>query len=388
MNFSLPLRTLVVLLSLGFSLVELCGQAPPPATPTTSTVPEIAQLETLYQKEVRERVESPHQASMKRLADGYRLALDNALKKTAAQGLLDESLAVQNEGKRFAESGTVPEADEPGTNADVAKLRTSWRAEASRLEKVRTASVQPLLQAHIARLRALEKDLTRALKLEEAKAVRSRTEALVASMAVAATPPPPARPIALAATPAAIAVAAATPRPGVAFAPLVRPVERMDLYASANNGAVIYINNKEVLKKVMRDNFSKARVGLREGDIIAVKSPDRFSDNFIWVSAVAPTGEFLFESSLDWIAYVPKNHDKWWDIKNVKEQAPVTFFNEPNNEYVKLVRQSASKTPTYRGTLPIHNPIKDESLAKPPSYCYHIVTKEDVMPKPAAPKAN
>jgi hypothetical protein len=370
MHFPLPLSRL--LLALFLSALSLSAQTPVAA-------PSLERLEAAHAKEISEKLDAAFLAGMQRLNDSYRLTLDSAAKKSAAQGDLDETVATQTEGKRFSAENNVPDRDEPGVNANVAKLRAFWRTEAARLAKTRAAGLQPLTAAYIASLRAMEKELTRSLKIDEAQAVRARADALTAEAAAAAPPP--------AATPAAVAPAplpAATPKPAISFAPLGRPAERVDIWASANNGAIIYINNKEVAKGVMRDKPSKVRVGMKEGDVIAVKNPSRFSDNFFWLAVVSDKNEFLFESSPDWQCYIPKSHDKWWEVKTAIKKEPVQVYQE-GKEYVDLVKQSASKSPYYHGTLPIHNPSKDEKLVNAPSYTYYLVRKDDLMPKKAEP---
>jgi len=96
----------------------------------------------------------------------------------------------------------------------------------------------------------------------------------------------------------------------------------MDLYASGNNGCVVYVNHREVMPKVMRDQASKARVGLHEGDVIAVKSNDRFDINSFWLSCISSNGEYLFETSPQWSCYLPGDYNKWWDIKKAKQTKP------------------------------------------------------------------
>jgi hypothetical protein len=348
----------------------------------TAPAPEQAVLEQRYTTDLREKVEQPHQAALQRLNDSYRVTLETALKKAAGEGKLDDAVALQKESKRFAETSTVPESDEPGTPAELGKVRAAWRAEAARLAKVRAAALQPIQQAYVASLRLVEKELTRLLKLDEAIAVRTKIDALTAELAKAA--PPPAAPIATAtpaATPARTPLNAPQPLPGgLSILPYARPAERADFYASGNNSSSVYRNGKEVLTGVDRNNFKKARVsGLKEGDVITILQNGRFSDNFIWLSAISPEGAFLFETGLDWKCYLPKNQLKWWDIKNI-EQEDAPTLQTVQNEYEPLVKRAAMATPLFHGTLPIHS-VLQVGNAHQPMYFYHVLTRQDLLPK-------
>jgi hypothetical protein len=161
--------------------------------------------------------------------------------------------------------------------------------------------------------------------------------------------------------------------------------DRADFYASGNNKSTIFLNGREIMSSVNRDGFSKARVNLKEGDVIAVLQTGRFSDNFLWISAISAKGEFLFETSEAWKCYLPKNAAKWWDIKNIKSEEAVTFIPE-TSEYRHLVKRASIATPLYHGTPPIHCGLKEEGQERPPLYFYHVITKEDLQPKRVPPE--
>jgi hypothetical protein len=149
-------------------------------------------LNRQYEAELRAKVEEPLNASKQRLDASYAAAVEAAFKKASAQGQLDDAVPLQNEKKAFAQSGTVPEKDEDGTRPELAKLRNSYRAEAARLARQRVVSAQPILEAHLGRLRVLEKELTKTEKLDEALEVRAQIVALAQQpTAPAATAIPP-----------------------------------------------------------------------------------------------------------------------------------------------------------------------------------------------------
>src|SRR4051812_30944127 len=102
--------SVLLLLAIAVVVVRVTSM-PAQAAPT----PEQLALDQRYEIDMRTKVEDPHQAALRRLNDSYRLTLETALKKSAAEGELEKTLALQKESKRFAETSTVPERDEPGT---------------------------------------------------------------------------------------------------------------------------------------------------------------------------------------------------------------------------------------------------------------------------------
>jgi hypothetical protein len=332
----------------------ISGQEPANTPPA---IPELARLEGQFDKDVHEKVDAGYKAEIQKLSNAYRLALDTSLKRLAAAGQLDEAVAVKEELKNFTASGTVPDTDEPKTGAEVLRLRKAWRTDWSRLQKQRSFNLKPLIEAHLGRLRQLELALTHTLKLEEAKLVREKRETLAKS----------------------------TIDSGLRLSPPSAPIEnlmgarlaqRMDLYASGNNGCIIRINGKEIMT-VKRDKASKTRVGLREGDVIAVRLSDRFDINSFWLSCIADTGEFLFETSEQWTSYLPLDTGKWWNVKDAKEKKPVQFASD-RREYVNLVKKSAATTPHYNQAQPICSVLSDGTRL---AYVYYTVTKKDLLVK-------
>lgn len=338
----------------------------------------LEQLEEAYAQDLREKVDVAYTAGLQKLNDAYRAALDAALKRVIAAGSLDDAVAIKAEITRFAADATVP-PDDASTppQADVTKLRQAWRAESDRLERRRSTAARPLTLAHLERLKALEIELTRASKIEEAQAVREKRTMLAKTVEQA---PQPAATAPTAGAPVAAVPPAAGVRKPLAIIPTARPVDRADLYASGNNHCNIRVNGKELVQ-AMRDKAVKERVNLREGTIITVQIADRFSDNSFWLSAISPNGEFLFETSERWMSYVPADVDKWWVIKGAKEEKPSTPAVE-GDEYIGLVKKSASTTPLYQGAQPIHATIE---AVKRGSFLYYVVTKEDLVPKPRKP---
>ncbi|MEZ0258341.1 MAG: hypothetical protein ACAI37_23885 [Chthoniobacter sp.] len=333
-------------------------------------------LVSTYEGEVRDKADPPYQAGLQRLNDSYRLAIEAALQKFTGAGQLDEVLAARSEQSAFAATSMVPPRDPPGTNAEIVKLHNAWRAEHDRLLAQRTATVKQIAGVYVERWKLLEVEFTKASKLEEAMAARAKRDELVAILSV---PSGPATPSAPTAPPTALGRAVGTPPP-VSRPPLgaqAQAVDSLDLYASGSNGCIVYINDKEILPKVMRDDVSKIRVSLKEGDVIAVKNQDRFDINSFWLSCIAPSGEFLFATSTKWSSYVPGDVNQWWDVKSAKKTKSVQYAPD-TQEYVNLVKKSASSTPHYHKAQPIRCTLKEIERQ---NFLFYVVTKNDLLPK-------
>jgi len=346
------LVSLCALLVIGWGVAV--AQDPQPSAPA---IPELARLEELFAKEESEKVDLIHGAELQKVNKAYRSALEACLKRFAGAGQLDEAVAVKEELKRFSDAETIPDTDEPRTNPEVARLRKAWRMDISRLQKQRSLGMKPIIEAHLRRLRQLELDFTRALKLDEAKAVKARRESFANNAAVSgmALSPPPVAAENLAGS---------------------RPAQKMDLYASGNNGCIIRINGNELVT-AKRDKASKVSAGLQEGDVIAVRLSDRFDINSFWMSCLSDTGQFLFETSERWRSYIPADTEKWWIIKDAKKQKPAQFASD-KREYVGLVKKSAATTPHYNHAQPICSVLSDGTRI---AYVYYVVTKNDLLPK-------
>lgn len=371
MRVSFLLRVVITGLSFGAGLPLLTtpvqaqrkSAATPPPTETARVAhPELMRLEAFFEKELRDKVEDPYRAAGQKLTEVYRAAVDAAFKKATAAGLLDETLALQNEAKRFAEKSSVPETDDAGTNVEVVRLRAYWRTETERLANQRTAALRPVVEAHRGRLQLLERELTRALKLDDAVAVRSRRDSLAEPASAPLVTAPKTVP--------------ATPPPALVATTTAASSSRADLYASGCNHCVVYLDGKPVMT-ASRDGAEMKRVTLRAGDVIAVKLPDRSADNSFWLVAHSTKGEFLFETSEKWMSYLPADPEKWWEVKDLKLQKP----SEPapdNQEYLYMIKKAAAGTPHYRGTQPIHTSVTAGAYM---AYLYYVVTKENLVSK-------
>ena len=102
------------------------------------------------------------------------------------------------------------------------------------------------------------------------------------------------------------------------------------VFAVGNNHHAVYVN-EQLLMNFNREGAGRATTHLREGDIIAVRLGDRFDIMSLWMMFQAESGEFLFETSGKWIAYLPVNHNRWWEIQKGQQEVAAQFVQPTAN---------------------------------------------------------
>ena len=185
-------RLLLPILILQLSSFVLSHAAPPPEL-------------TLLQEQYDKAVLAPHAAAVFDLNTKFISALGNAITAAKQAGKLEEVLAMQEDQKRLTDKLPIPDDDEK-TPEGLKKLRTIYRDQLTKLEAQRTANHTALLPAYTAKLKALEANLTKVDRIEEAKEVMTYREGLAAgaptpqAVATANAPVATSPPIAPAAT--------------------------------------------------------------------------------------------------------------------------------------------------------------------------------------------
>src|SRR5207247_376654 len=97
---------------------------------------------------------------------------------------------------------------------------------------------------------------------------------------------------------------------------------------------------------------------------------------------LSSTGQFLFETSPEWVSYIPRDNALWSDLKGAKT-GPAAEAPD-GQEYVDLVKQAAAKT-GHRHAQPIRSTLVEDDGKKQRGYLYYIVTKQDLLPKSTPP---
>ncbi len=152
------------------------------------------------------------------------------------------------------------------------------------------------------------------------------------------------------------------------------------IFASGCNGHQIHLNGMPLMK-CGRAKPTGAVAVLKEGDILGVKLGDRFDCMSLWMMFVTQQGEYLFETSDDWNAYLPLDKQRWWDIKNIRPGQQKAEYAADSRPYVDLVKNSAEQAvPNVPKAQPITSPLMGEEKYSD-AYLYYVVTVEDLLPK-------
>lgn len=141
--------------------------------------PELTVLRQQYDKAYAERVSAVFDASKAALDAKFTVALDNAIATAKASGDLPTVLAIQEDKKAIEAKQDLP-ADTDTTPTALKTLRAIYREQLSKLAEQRTTNTAALLTPYAAKLQQLEATLTKADRVEEAKAVMDYRVALKA----------------------------------------------------------------------------------------------------------------------------------------------------------------------------------------------------------------
>ena len=339
----------------------------------------IATLDAQWQAVFARDVTAPTEAEKVKLWEQYLAAVEAAITKATGAADLDTAVAWRKERDRFSSAKDVPTEDEAGIFPALKPFRASWRAQNAKIQKDRGERAKAVHARYDQVLGAAQAQLTQAQRLDDALLVKAK-RAEVAAAWLGPVPPGTSGAVAVSVPPTvAKTVAPVTKPPTVPIPVGARFAENVRIHASGNNGCIIAINGKEI-GKVGRDKPGTFSHRLRDGDIIAVKLTDRFDINSFWLSCIASSGEFLFETSEQWTSYLPGDAAKWWNIKSAKEQKPAQFAPD-RQEYVDLVKKSAAQTPLYTNAQPIRSVLDPGSRT---AWLFYVVTKADLVLKPPA----
>ena len=139
--------------------------------------PELTTLQQQYEKVLAERVTAPFDTAKGDLDTKFIGALDRAADEAKKTGKLDDVLAIQDDKKRLSEKLPLPEDDDK-TPEPLKQLRAIYRGQLGKLIDQRGTSHNAILPAFTAKLQALETTLTKADRINDAKAVREYSAAL------------------------------------------------------------------------------------------------------------------------------------------------------------------------------------------------------------------
>ena len=156
--------------------------------PSLAAIPELAALHEQFTKLQTERVTAPFDGDLAKLNANYLGGLDREISKEKAAGHLDGVLIIEAE-KKLITANEMPPEDDNKISGTHRNLRSIYRTEHAKLETTRAANFKALVGPLDARLRALEADLTKKDKLDDAKAVRAYREDLAQANTQRKSPP-------------------------------------------------------------------------------------------------------------------------------------------------------------------------------------------------------
>ncbi len=157
----------------------VCGAADDspsdPSTPPSAEgvlPPEVGELDLRFRQLLKERVTGSFAAGLEKLDTAYLGGIARAITTEQTAGRLDGVLALEAERKRAEEKQALPEKDEEEALPSLVELRKIYRAEYAKLESIRAASLNALVDPLDARLAQIEAEFTKAGRLDDAKTTR------------------------------------------------------------------------------------------------------------------------------------------------------------------------------------------------------------------------
>lgn len=139
--------------------------------------PELTALQQQYEKAFAEKVTTVHQANIAALKAKFTAALDGAATQAKSAGQLQTVLAIQADKQLVGSNQDLPDDDEKTPDA-LKRLHIIYRDQLAKINEQRSANANALLTPYTARLKELEATLTKADRVEEAKAVLDYREGL------------------------------------------------------------------------------------------------------------------------------------------------------------------------------------------------------------------
>ncbi len=130
-----------------------------------------------FQVRYRSQIGAKHDAAAKQLKEKYLAILDREGQKARQAGLLEEALALkaEQESLRLGQPAPAMKGGQP-TPPNLERLRELHTREIDKLNALRKVAVEPLANAFDERLVALQAEMTKTGKLEEALKVRELRE--------------------------------------------------------------------------------------------------------------------------------------------------------------------------------------------------------------------
>lgn len=163
---------------------------PAPTDPEVSV--RLAELDAEYRASLDRDVTQAHLTAIQDLDAKYAAALNQAFSVATSGGKLEDAVALQAEKERLKASQPLPESDDATVPPVLARLRSTYRTAAARLDAERDRKSQPSLQRYRTVLNSYQAELTQKGKLEDAVAISNKIKSLGGG--VPSSPATPGRP--------------------------------------------------------------------------------------------------------------------------------------------------------------------------------------------------
>lgn len=155
------------------SSVDAVASSPSLPVPVSPSLPpELAALDSEFEKLQAERVTAPFEAELAKLNIFYLGALDREIGKERAAGHQDDVAALEAEKKQITEKRAIPAIDDTDETSGITALRATYRTAHGKLTADREANLKALREPLEKRLAQMEADFTKAERLTDAKNVR------------------------------------------------------------------------------------------------------------------------------------------------------------------------------------------------------------------------
>jgi len=133
---------------------------------------DLATIENQFRAAYELHAGQKYGASVAALDANYLGALERAMQSATQGGNLEEALVFQDEIQRVKKKGPLPEKDD-GVAPSLAKLRTTYREQFTKLLALRKQALVPIVIKFDAALAAHQEELTKSSNLPEALAVKT-----------------------------------------------------------------------------------------------------------------------------------------------------------------------------------------------------------------------
>lgn len=171
MRFSF-LPSLVMLIKL-VSISSLPAQSP--SEDAASKLKEVvAKFQTAYDRDVT----APHTQALSDLDTKYLGAVNRALEGATQAGDLDSALKLREEAQRVTAKGALPPVDLESLPGSLKQLRLTYRGALEKLDRDRDLKAQPYFEHYEKLLEALQADLTKQNRIDDALAVKAKRDAV------------------------------------------------------------------------------------------------------------------------------------------------------------------------------------------------------------------